>query len=377
MTLYLLYILVSFVVSMACGFILIPLIIRFCRANNLYDLPNARKVHKRGIPRLGGICFAPNMLFAAILALIVFNATSSVGNKIQLNLWAAYFIISLLMIYSVGLIDDLVGLGAKTKFIVQIISASILPAANLYINNLYGLLGIYTIPYWIGAPLTVFVIVFIVNAMNLIDGIDGLSAGLSFISLGGFLVFFALEGMFVYCVLIAGLMGVILAFMYFNIFGKSDKGTKIFMGDSGSLTIGFILGVMLIKYSMMNTVVMPVKNDRLIMACTLLIVPVFDVCRVIIVRSRHRKPIFDADKNHIHHKMMRAGLTQHGALRSILGMEIIFIMLNICLSKFINFNYIVITDIIVWMLFQTVINHFIRKNGKKEFLIEAETMTEQ
>lgn len=377
MTLYLLYILVSFVVSMASGFVLIPLIIRFCKANNLYDLPNARKVHKHGIPRLGGICFAPNMLFATILALIVFNATSSVENKIQLNMWTAYFIISLLMIYSVGLIDDIAGLGAKTKFIIQIVSAAILPAANLYINNLYGLFGIYTIPYWIGAPLTVFIIVFIVNAMNLIDGIDGLSAGLSFISLGGFLVFFTFERMLVYCVLIAGLMGVILAFMYFNIFGKIDKGTKIFMGDSGSLTIGFILGVMLIKYSMMNTVVMPAKDDRLIMACTLLIVPVFDVCRVIIVRSVHRKPIFGADKNHLHHKIMRAGLTQHETLGTILGMEAAFIILNICLSKFMEFNYIVIIDVIAWILFQTVINHFIRKNGGNTFLVEAEPVKEQ
>ena len=149
------------------------------------------------------------------------------------------------------------------------------------------------------------------------------------------------------------------------------------MGDSGSLTIGFILGVMLIKYSMMNTVVMPAKDDRLIMACTLLIVPVFDVCRVIIVRSVHRKPIFGADKNHLHHKIMRAGLTQHETLGTILGMEAAFIILNICLSKFMEFNYIVIIDVIAWILFQTVINHFIRKNGGNTFLVEAEPVKEQ
>jgi UDP-N-acetylmuramyl pentapeptide phosphotransferase/UDP-N-acetylglucosamine-1-phosphate transferase len=115
----------------------------------------------------------------------------------------------------------------------KIATACLLPFAGLYINNLYGMFGIHEIPYWLGVPLTVFIIVFIDNAINLIDGIDGLAASLSFLALSGFLAYFVYNDVFVYTytIIVAGMMGALVAFAYFNLFGKAERNTKIFIGD--------------------------------------------------------------------------------------------------------------------------------------------------
>lgn len=366
---YIIYIIIAFVLSAICGFLAIPTVLNYCKKKNLYDAPNARKIHKNNIPRLGGICFMPSMALAFICVIALHNGTT-IDNQVTFSLWSCFFFISLTLIYIIGIVDDLMGLSAKPKFFVQIIAASLIPLSGLYMNNLYGLFGFYELPYWLGISITVFVIVFVSNAINLIDGIDGLSAGLSLLSLGGFLYCFTSEGLWLYGLLIASLMGVLVAFFFFNVFGDEEKGQKIFMGDSGSLTLGFILGFLLVKFSMDNPNVMPFRRDSLMLSCTMLMVPVFDVFRVIFVRIIHKQPIFNADKNHIHHKLMRAGLNQHQALIVILLFSMLFMTVNILLSMVLDFSYIIIIDVVIWLLFHYVLNGIIRKNGQKAFQIE-------
>ena len=250
----------------------------------------------------------------------------------------------------------------------QIVVASLLPMSYLYINNLYGFLGIYEIPPLVGTILTIGVLVFIMNAINLIDGIDGLSASLTLIALCGLFYIFQREQIWVYCILIAGLMGVLVPFLYHNIWGKQEKNQKIFMGDSGSLTLGYILGVLLIKFCMYNPQVMPYQKGATLLSVTLLLVPTFDVFRVIIVRVLHRKPIFRADKNHIHHKLMRAGLTQHQALISIIALSIIFIIINLSLFNHLVVTWIIAIDIIIYTVFHYILDIFIRKKGVPSFV---------
>jgi len=360
----------AFLFSIVCGFVFIPLILNFCKEKNLYDIPNSRKLHKNAIPRLGGISFLPSMLIAMVLSIAVANDQGQGGNQVTFSLWSLYFFFSLLLIYGVGIIDDLVGLSAKSKFVVQIVASSLLPFSGLYLNNLYGFMGVGEIPYLIGAPLTVFVIVFISNAINLIDGIDGLAAGLSLIGLGGFLYCFMREGIWGYALLIAGLMGVLIPFLYFNMLGNPDRNRKIFMGDSGSLTLGFILGFLVVKYSMDNPDVKEWHNDCLLMSYTFVIVPVYDVVRVSLSRICHRRPIFEADKNHLHHKMLRMGLNQHQVLVYILLLALGFIVLNVLLHQVIADELIVCIDIVAWILFQQLINTGIRKNGQPVYLIQ-------
>lgn len=350
MTFNILLILGALVISMICGFITIPAILDFCKKKNLYDIPNSRKVHKSPIPRLGGLAFLPSMLIAFFIAIFVLDSQVK-GPNIQISIWSLYFLISLLIIYFTGIIDDLIGLNANVKFTIQIIAAAILPFSGLYINNLYGLFGFHEIPFLAGAPITIFIIVFICNAMNLIDGIDGLCASLSEIALLGFLYAFFNEGLYIYCILIAGLMGVLVPYLYFNIFGKCTKNRKIFMGDSGSLTIGFILSFLFIKLSMDNPYVMSFNIKRMPFAYSLLIVPTFDVVRVVFHRIRTHRSIFDADKNHIHHKLMKYGMSAHQALITIIMLDLSFLIINIMLFSIISFTIILIINIILYTVF--------------------------
>lgn len=350
------YLLGAFLVSLICGLVFTPLILDFCKRKRLYDIPNDRKVHKNATPRLGGISFFPSMLTAFFIVLLFTPVVES--DTLPINIWSAVFLMGLMVIYGIGIVDDLVGLKASTKFLFQIATACLLPFAGLYVNNLYGLFGIHEIPYWLGVPLTVFIIVFIDNAINLIDGIDGLAAGLSLLALAGFLAYFVYHGVYVYTytILIAGMMGALVAFARYNLLGRTERNTKIFMGDSGSLSLGFTLGFLAIKCTMDNQNIWPYRPEAIIVPLTLLFVPTADVVRVTLYRLRHHKPLFDADKNHIHHKLMRTGLTQHQVLGAILLLAVVYIVMNSLLYMVVPTTVILIVDIAVYCLVNMVIN---------------------
>lgn len=359
MNIYILCIIGVFLISTILGFLFIPMILNFCKSRQLYDIPNARKIHKNAIPRMGGLAFIPSMLIAFTIALLIIDSQE---NIIKISLWSMFFPMGLLLVYGMGIVDDILGLSPTIKFFVQILAASFLPLAGLYINNLYGFLGIYEIPYWIGFPLTVLTIVFIDNSINLIDGIDGLAASLSIIALIGFFILFINQKVWIFSILIMGLIGVLISFLYFNIFGDADNNRKIFMGDSGSLSLGFILGFLCVKYSMENVNVMPYMKVNFIIPFTFIIVPVFDVFRVFIVRIYNKKSPFMADKSHIHHKLMRVGLSQRKALIVILLMALFYISLNLLLLEFISNTEVFIIDILIYILFNVIINKKIVKN---------------
>ena len=342
------YLLVAFLLSAICGFVFTPMILDFCKRKNLYDIPNARKIHTISVPRLGGTSFIPSMM-TAFVVLIAFFAYSS-EKHIQVNIWSMGFFLGLVIIFIVGIIDDIIGLNATTKFIAQIAAACMLPFVGLYVNNLYGLFGIYEIPYYIGIPLTVFAIVFIDNAINLIDGIDGLASGLSLIALAGFLAYFIHYDVFMhsYSILVAGLIGALTAFMYFNLFGKTERNTKLFMGDSGSLSLGFALGFLSIKCAMNNTAIWPTRPEAIIVPMSLLFVPVADVVRVTLYRLLHHRPLFLADKNHIHHKLMQTGMNQHQALATIVALALLIDAVNYWMAGLTGSTWILMADIAIY-----------------------------
>ena len=130
------YLLGAFILSTICGFVFTPAILDFCKRKNLYDVPSVRKVHKTYVPRLGGISFIPSMMTSFVVMLSFFAYSRE--QQIVVNIWSAGFLIGAMILYIVGIIDDLIGLNAKTKFSAQIASACLLPFAGLYINNFYG-----------------------------------------------------------------------------------------------------------------------------------------------------------------------------------------------------------------------------------------------
>ena len=356
----------AFILSMTCGIFFIPTVLNFCKKKKLYDIPTLRKVHSAPIPRLGGITFIPSMMISAVAVLLII-AINNIQDKISLSMWSVGFILSLSIIYSVGIIDDLIGLNAKVKFAAQILAASIMPFCGLQINDLYGLFGIYEIPSVVGIPLTILIFVFIDNALNLIDGIDGLATSLSIIALLGFFYCFIPYDLIAYEVMIAGLLGVLVVYLYFNMYGKVEKGTKIFMGDSGSLTLGFFLAFLFVKAIAVNPNIMPMSPKRVLIAYSLLIIPTFDVVRVVLHRIRNRKPIFDADKSHIHHKFLAMGYNQHYTLFIIILLALAFIGTNVILSNMsVGLTGILLIDIALYTMLHIGINQKINLKSREK-----------
>ena len=347
-------ILTSFLLSLVFGLMTIPLILKFCKERQLYDIPNFRKRHKQAIPRLGGIVFLPCMLLSFGLVLVIFSIMHAAYDLV--HLWYLYLMFGFMMIYIIGIFDDIIGLTARFKFFVQFLAACCLPVAGIYINNMFGLFGIGDIPSCVGIPLTVFLILVIINAVNLIDGIDGLSSSLTLIALCVFLLVFSSLNAWVICVMCAGLAGSLVAFLRFNMFGKLEKNTKIFMGDSGSLTLGYIISALFVRYLMLCAANGESDYYGVILVYSALVIPVFDVVRVVLFRIRKTQPVFEADRNHIHHRLMDAGLNQRKSLGVIIVMAVLYIIGNFLLYRGTgNTTVIVVADIVIYTLFCLIV----------------------
>lgn len=360
---HLFLIIVALLLGLVCGRVFTPVILSYCKRHKLYDIPNERKMHTTAIPRMGGLTFFPVMMLGFGICLIIL--TLKEPSTTSLNIGSVCYLLGLGLIYAVGIVDDFIGLNAPVKFAAQTIVAILLPLTGLYLNNLYGLFGFYEIPALVGIPLTVFAVVFITNAINLIDGIDGLAASLSILALAGFLCYFQQYSVYVntYSIMIAATIGALLTFLYFNLFGNPEKNTKIFMGDGGSLLLGYMLGLLAFKSIMHNGAIWPYRQEALLVPVTLLFIPVVDVIRVTLYRFRHHVPLFKADKNHIHHKLMQAGLTQHQTLAVILATAVLIVVVNLWLNANLNINLIVLIDILLYTLLNVAANFY--KNKKK------------
>lgn len=364
-------ILLAFIISIIFSMLIIPRILIVALTKRLFDMPNERKIHTGAIPRLGGISFAPTILFSLAFVSAISYLGYLYGLKIPKDITPRitpdFYLLTcgLIVLYLAGIKDDLIGLRYHTKFIVQILAASLLPLSGLWINNFYGLFGIYELAPWLGMPLTIFAIVFITNAINLIDGIDGLASGLSATALLILGSLFLHQHMWAYAMLAFSTLGVLIPFFYYNVFGQVEHGRKIFMGDTGSLTLGYILAFLCIRYASYDPEIAPYSTGAIVISFSTLIVPMFDVIRVMLVRFRKRKSLFSPDKNHIHHKFLEIGCTPHRALLYILGISWAFSSLNIILAPYVNINVLFIGDILIWIVLNVCLD--IIENKKKSF----------
>lgn len=348
------FILISLSVSFIFSLIATPFIVKICQDKNLYDQPGNRKVHKLAIPRLGGTLFMPSMSVGVVASIIVIYG--NVHQDFEVYISTFLLAIGSLLIYLIGILDDLNGMKAVHKFCIQFVTAAFFPLCNLTINNLHGVFGVYEIPLYISYPLTVFVILLIVNAMNLIDGIDGLSSGLGMLILIAFTYLFHKLGFELFPLICAGLTGAVLAFFIYNMFGEIGKN-KIFMGDSGSLFLGYVIAYLAIKYQMSNEEAgFAYREESLLVSWTLIFIPSIDVIRVAIMRKLHGKAMFDADMTHIHHRIMQTGLDMHQTLGVIIALFFAFCLINYGLYGLgINSTWIMLVDIAFYSLFIWII----------------------
>jgi UDP-GlcNAc:undecaprenyl-phosphate/decaprenyl-phosphate GlcNAc-1-phosphate transferase len=269
----------------------IPSIIRIAHIKDLYDVPNGRTIHKLLTPRLGGVA-----IFVGFMSsLTVFG---DLRNGVQ------QLLAGCIVLFSIGIKDDIITVSAFKKFFVQILATGIvLFIADIRITSFQGFLGIYEVETGISYAFTLLVIVGLTNAINLIDGLDGLAGSITLIiaaTLGTFFFLYGGDKYGSYANVAFCLVGGILGFLRYNL-----HRAIIFMGDAGSLVIGFTISVMAIQFIEMR----PIHSTPTIAMGTL-IIPILDTVRVSIIRIVKGISPFTPDKNHIHHTVMRLGFTQ-------------------------------------------------------------------
>ena len=347
--------------SLVLGLMIIPKILLISYKKRLFDLPDSRKVHQVPVPRLGGISFFPVILISSCFILGVRVSTGFPIVELPAHEFL-FFTVGGMMLFLIGVADDLIGVGYRYKFLVQIIAAFLIVCPGEWFNTLGGLFGIYELPVALGVLFTLFVVVYITNAINLIDGIDGLASGLSCIALSVLGVICMVEGDEIYAQLAFATLGVIVPFWFYNVFGNAKRGHKLFMGDTGSLILGYIISLLVIHLSRND---MSEANEEahshMVLAFSTLIVPLFDVVRVVIHRLREGKSPFLPDKNHFHHKLLRTGMRPRQVMVTILFIALFFIGINGLLANVLNITILLMLDIVLWTLMQLGINRAIRR----------------
>mgnify|MGYP002310273382 FL=1 len=367
------FLLFGFLFAVSLGMVIIPRILVISHKKRLYDVPDARKVHTMPVPRLGGLSFFPVILMSMFLVIgfrLYFWDMDTSSLSFNMLYEYLFLFVGMTLLYLVGVCDDLVGVGYRYKFAVQIAAAFLLVLSGNWFDSFGGLFGIYSVPVWVGVPFTVFIVVYITNAINLIDGIDGLASGLCCIALSVLSVIFFLRGQYVYALLAICTLGILMPFWCYNVFGNANRGHKLFMGDAGSLTLGYVISFLIIHMSVTNEVSPTLSNPYMVIAFSTVLVPLLDVIRVVLHRLREHKNPFLPDKNHFHHKLLRTGMRVRMVMVTILCVSVFFIVLNVLLAMKVNATYLLLLNLVLWSILHLTINRFITRHHKEQELKE-------
>lgn len=304
-----------------------PSFIRVAEVKNLFDEPNeSRKLHLRKTPSMGGIMIFAGTLFSFLICF----PSEDIG-------YIKYLIPSILVMFFIGIKDDIIGTAAVKKLIGHLLVAFIMVLmAEIRITSLYGIFEIREIPEWASISLSIFTYVVVINAFNLIDGVDGLAGGVGFIASVAFGVWFLFAESTVDAIIAFALAGSLLGFLRYNFYPAN-----IFMGDSGSLTVGLILCVLAIRMIEFSPHEVPgdmTGISRPIFAMTVLSYPLLDTLRIFLVRMARGTSPFAADRNHIHHRLLKLGMNQAQTVGVIYLFNIALILYAL-LHKGISANY--------------------------------------
>lgn len=364
------FILLSFVISLVLGGIIIPRIILIAKRKRLFDKLDARKEAKPPIPRLGGLAFFPVAMFSFSLMLgmryfLGLDLPHSSEANLILNLM--FVIAGLIMIFFIGLADDLIEVNFRTKFFVQFICAAILMFAGIAISNMQGLFFLYTIPVAVSVILSILFVILTVNAYNLIDGVNGLCSGLGLIALSAYSGWYIYVGNYVYAMLALSMAGIVLAFFYYNVRGRR---LQIFMGDTGSLTLGFIISFLTLKFissphgGMNDEFYTPVSTLALIIG--LLFIPLFDTIRVFVNRVNKGLSPFHPDRTHVHHKLLNIGFTHIQSTLILMLAQVCFLLINVLLSDILllHLNIVFAIDIALALSINQFLNVCINRKRR-------------
>ena len=302
----------AFMIALGMALIITPGVIAFARRTGALDKPDARKVHVRPIPRIGGIGIYAAFMVSILVQLLFVDLTPE-------------FMMSLIglmvggtIVVAIGIIDDYCDLPAKVKLLGQIVAAAVLVIAfDVRIDFITDPLGDFIYLEWFAIPATIFWVVGLTNTVNLIDGLDGLAAGVSSIAAVTIFLVAMEEGIPFVAMVTAALAGAAVGFLYYNF-----NPARIFMGDTGSMFLGFMLAGI--------SVVGAVKSAAtiaLIVPILALGLPILDTTFAIVRRARNHRPIFKPDKGHLHHRLLAHGFTQKQA---VLLMYVVSALFGLC-----------------------------------------------
>lgn len=314
----------------------IPAIIRLSLVKRLYDVPDERKKHQQRISPLGGMA-----IFGGLVISFVFF-TAHLANPALNSVLVALFII-----FITGVKDDLYPLVPYKKLLGQLLAVGIVVfQGDIRLESMYGLYDIFELPYWISVSATVIFFLGIINSFNFIDGINGLSSALGIVVSITYAIWFVYLNEPLFLILALCITGSQFAFLRYNL-----VNAKIFMGDSGSMILGFFAALLSIYFLQANektNEALLLHIDALIFAVGVLIIPVFDTLRVIILRVFVlKKSPFSADRNHIHHGLLDLGLSHVQATGILVLVNIIFIVGTLWLNDFIRAKYLLLLIFVV------------------------------
>jgi UDP-GlcNAc:undecaprenyl-phosphate/decaprenyl-phosphate GlcNAc-1-phosphate transferase len=310
----------SFFIAFMITYISVPSIVEVAKMKKLYDEPNGRTSHTIVTPTLGGMAIFSGFV---ISSMIFVNIAEIV--------YVQYILASMIVIFFVGLKDDIVGLGPLKKFVGQIIAAGIvIDLGGIKLESFYGIAGIHGLDYYSSDLFSLFVIIAIVNALNLIDGIDGLASGVGILATAAFGSWFYIEGNIQLAILSATLGGALIAFFIYNVFAVKNK---LFMGDIGSLMLGFMLSIFAIKFIELNRISTSIYSIHAApaVAIGILILPIFDTLRVFGIRMAKGRSPFKADKRHVHHYLLEITGSHRKATFILLVVNVLFILISFLL----------------------------------------------
>ena len=287
----------AFLIGLILVYISIPVIVKISKEKHLYDEPNERRIHKVVIPNLGGVAIFIGVSIATLLSLHQFEFIEF-----------RYIQASLIILFFIGIKDDILIISARKKFIAQILCALILIIpGGIRFTNLHGILGLNEIDYLFSVLITLLAIVSIINATNLVDGIDGLAASIGIFSSIIFGAKFLVTSNDDYAILCSAITGSLLAFLWFNVYGTTNK---IFLGDTGSLILGLLIAVLVIQYNEFALTTTPQEvSFSPVFSLAILAAPLADMIRVFAIRIYNGKSPFAPDMGHIHHRLLKLGFS--------------------------------------------------------------------
>lgn len=336
-------IIISLIISFFITYLTIPLILLLSkRYTDLLKIPNLIASHSKAIPTYGGVA----IFFGIILSFFILLKIGDVDG-------VQWIMGSLFIVFFLGVIDDSITLRPSKKFLGQLIAIIIIVYFNdLRITSMQGLFFIYELPYITSFLLTVLTMLVITNAYNLIDGIDGLAALIGLLVSSVFFVFLFLQNDINFAIILSAIIGALIAFLRYN-----WHPAQIFMGDTGSLVVGFLLSIIAVQFVETDFQIesqrFQIKTPTLAMA--ILIIPLQDLLRVFIVRLAQKKSPFSGDRNHLHHLLMDKGLTQIQTAITLLLFNLLVIIAALFLG-FLNINYVLLLICGLGVLFLIIIN---------------------